>query len=111
MSDSPSFIPGGPNGWIRPANDAAKLVMDRYGFRSLEELKWCGRITVWLRWDHERSTWEHNHWNFGQDSAVRHPIAGHPDNVKAWKKGKWAYQFADIYHGVIQNKQAMVICE
>jgi hypothetical protein len=110
VMSNPAFIPGGPCGWIKGANDEGRAVLAKYGFRSLEELKYCGRITVWSRWDHERKTWEHNHWNFGQDASVTHPVASHPDNVKTWKGGKWAYQFAEIFHGVIVNKQPMVFC-
>jgi hypothetical protein len=109
MSDIPSFIPGGPGGGIKGANDAGRAVLARYGFRSLEELKHCGRITIWYRLN-DKKEMEFNHWNFGQDPSVRHPVATHPDNVKAWKGGKWAYRFADILFGVLTNKQEMVYC-
>jgi len=69
---------------------------------------------LWYRYNEERKVWEFNHYSDGWVADATRPEPPTPDHVKMWKKGKWAYAFAQLQMGRIPkviNAADMVICQ
>jgi hypothetical protein len=108
--EMPSFMPGDSQGvGMSAQNESGAELMRTHNLTTLQHIKDMARpIQLWYRMNDEKQ-WEYNHFNWGHDAKLRHPPAKHPDHVKAWKNGKWAYRFAFLSLSKVDNIQEMVI--
>jgi hypothetical protein len=106
----PRFMPGDESGkGMNPLNETASELMRIHNLETLQHIKDMGRpIQLWYRMN-DAKVWEYNHFNWDHNPEVRHPPASHPDTVKAWKNGKWAYRFAFLKLSKVVDHQEMVV--
>lgn len=108
--EMPSFMPGDDKGvGMSALNQSGADLMRQHSLTTLQHIKDMGRpIQLWYRLN-DNKEWEYNHFNWEHNAKMRHPPAKHPEHVKAWKNGKWAYSFAFLSLSKVVNIQEMVI--